>query len=514
MYPEHFFHYINQKIKKEWRFAFCSALCMGLLIHMFRLTNHLLTWDSVYNFHSDQNVIHLGRCFLTLTCGIGSYYDLQWVNGLLSLIYLSLVSVCLTELFSLKKKVCIFLMCGITVSFPSVASTFAYMYTADGYFLAQLLVTLAVLITLKCKKGFLPGIFLFALAAGSYQAYISYAVMLILTWSALQLLWEKLSVRQLLGYWVRFLLMGSIGIGFYLIANKLLTVLEGASASDYNGISTMSIPDARGLVLAAKNCIIDFAYFFFGPLDSMNFYKILNASLILLLLLLFCHLVWKQKLYQKWGNLLMALVCLGAMPFACSMIYFLSPSVRYYMLMYAGFSLIYLLPVLFYENMNDSEPAVKSGLSPKLLLSWGCIVLTVLTVFNFILISNISYLYMVTSNEKTFQLVSRMTDRIEHLEDYPSAKKLCLLGHFEDYDTISLTLPPAMAGIRDSVLISEQEHFVAMMETYFGLSLENCSEEEQKQIQSSALFAGMDCWPAADSVVLEGDTVIIKIGEE
>ena len=167
MYPETVFHTIRQKIKKSWSFAFRSAFCMGLIIHMYRLTNHLLTWDSVYNFHDSQNKADLGRCFLTISCGIGSYYDLQWINGLLSLLYLSLTCVCVVEIFSLHKKSSIFFVCGLTVSFPVVASTFAYMYTADGYFLAQLTAALAVLVTLRYQKGFLAGLTLLAFSYGS-----------------------------------------------------------------------------------------------------------------------------------------------------------------------------------------------------------------------------------------------------------------------------------------------------------------------------------------------------------
>lgn len=523
MYPEHFFHTIKQKLKPDWIFAFSTAFCMGLLIHLQRLTNHLLTWDSVYNFHDSQNVIHLGRCFLTLSCGIGSYYDLQWINGLLSLFYLSLTSVCLTEIFSLHKRTDIFLISGLTVSFPSVASTFAYMYTADGYFLAQLAAVLAVLVTLKYKKGFLTGLVLLAFSYGSYQAYVSYAIMLILAWSVLQLIAARLSVKELLRYWMRFLFMGALGTGLYLICNRILTRLEGIKTSDYNGIASMSLPDAPHLIAAARNCIIDFVYFFFGPLDRVNFYKILNACLLLLLAVLILRLIIKRRLYREIGVLLMLIFCFAAMPFVCSMIYFLSPDVRYYMLMYAGFGLIYMLPALFYETMADhramrkAEPGKQASrercFSFRLCLSWGCVIITALTVFNFALTDNISYLYMVTSNEKTMQLVSRMTDRIEQLEDFRSAEKLCMIGHFDDYDTISLNLPPAMAGVRDSYMISEQAHFAAMMDTYFGLELESCTEEEREIIRSAEAFREMGCWPSVTSIRQIDDTIVIKISD-
>lgn len=517
MYPENFFHLIRQKLKKEWIFTFCCALCMGLAFHLYRLTNHLLTWDSVYNFHDSQNTIHLGRCFLTISCGISSYYDLQWVNGLLSLVYLSLTCVCLTEIFSLRKRTGMFLVCSLTVAFPSVAGTFAYMYTADGYFLAQLCAVLAVLATLKYKRGFLPGLLLLAFSYGSYQAYISYAVMIILAWTILQLMQNSLSIRELLPVWIRLLLMGGSGTLLYFLCNRLLTAVQGIAASDYNGISAMSLPDGPGLLLAVKNCIIDFVYFFFGPLDKINFFKMLNGVLFILLFLLLFHMIRKQKLYRKPGALLLIILCFAVMPFVCSMIYFLSPNVRYYMLMYAGFSLIYMLPVLFYDRFYPEDSPLKRGiyaLSVNLILAWGCVLVTALNVFNFALIDNISYLYMTSSNEKTFALVSRMVDRIEQLNDFDSAEKLCVIGHFDDYDTISLNLPPAMAGVRDSYLISEQAHFAAMMDTYYGLELENCTEEEQDAIRDSDMFRSMDCWPSTSAIAQIGDTVIIKIADK
>lgn len=505
MYPEHFIDLIKNKIKKDWLFAFGSAFLTGLIIHLFRLTNHLLTWDSVYNFHDPQNIIHLGRCFLTLSCGIGSYYDLQWINGLLSLLYLSLTCVCLTEIFSQRKRISIFLVSALTVSFPTVASTFAYMYTADGYFLAMLFVTMAVLFTIRYRKGWISGLFLIAAAYGSYQAYISYAIMLILAWTVLQLLFTETTVKDTLRYWGRFLLMGGLGTVLYLICNKILSAVEGVAASDYNGISTMSLPDGPRLVQAVKDCLIDFVYFFFGPLDTMNLYKILNAALWILLAVLLIRLILQSKIYRTPGRFLMMLFCLVAVPFVCSIIYFLSPQVRYYMLMYAGFSLIYMLPVLLYDK---SIPALGAP------ASWLCVLLTAVTVFNFALISNIGYLYMKASNEMTFALTNRMVDRIEQLEDYDSVKKLCMIGHFEDFDRISLNLPPSMAGIRDSYFISEQAHFAAMMDTYFGLKLEVCSDEERAEIQTGDAFKQMGCWPAKDSVIQIGDTAVIKIAAE
>ena len=47
----------------------------------------------------------------------------------------------------------IVLCAAIFVSFPTVVSSFAYMYTADAYLLAFLLATLAVYLTWCVKSG-------------------------------------------------------------------------------------------------------------------------------------------------------------------------------------------------------------------------------------------------------------------------------------------------------------------------------------------------------------------------
>ena len=144
-------------------------------------------------------------------------------------LYLSLTCVCVVEIFSLHKKSSIFFVCGLTVSFPVVASTFAYMYTADGYFLAQLTAALAVLVTLRYQKGFLAGLTLLAFSYGSYQAYVSYAVMLIVTWSILRLIDRAFPVKELLAHWGRFLLMGGAGTALYLLSSRILGTVDRKS---------------------------------------------------------------------------------------------------------------------------------------------------------------------------------------------------------------------------------------------------------------------------------------------
>ncbi len=510
MYPADAINKIRSTFTTERKFAFFSAFGIGLLIHFYRLTNHLLTWDSVYNFYDPQNKVAHGRCFLTLGCGISSYYDIQWIIGLFSLLWLSLTCICLTVIFDIKRKGLILLTSVITVAFPSVAGTFGYMYTADGYFLAQLCAALAVLVTIKYRKGWIGGLLLLAFSYGSYQAYVSYAVMLILAWLILQIMQENIS-SALPSQLIRLLLMGIGGTIFYFISIKALGLIQHETLADYNGISAMSIPGPAAFIEATQNCLIDFAYFFFGPLDKGYLFKCINtvtfATLIILVLI-----AWRQMGIRRFKGILLSLLCFVAMPFACFMIYFVSPDVRYYMLMEAGVSIIYLLPLLLYQELrlyDDSEP----NFTGKHIMSWMTILAVIASAFYFILVDNISYLYMTTSNSKTFQLLSRMAAVMEQTNDYEHAKRLAVIGHFDGYDDININLPPAMAGVRDGYIISESAHYTAMFDTYYGIALEPYSRNEITSLQKEAYVSAMPCWPQKGSVTVQDDTLIIKVSD-
>lgn len=139
-------------LKEEWMVGFITTWIVGLLAHAYRFFNFLPIWDSIYNFTGVGSTYTLGRWFLGYAGLITSMFDLPWVNGAFSLFYISIVVILLTEMFEIKNKGMIVLCAAIFVSFPTVVSSFAYMYTADAYLLAFLLATLAVYLTWCVKK--------------------------------------------------------------------------------------------------------------------------------------------------------------------------------------------------------------------------------------------------------------------------------------------------------------------------------------------------------------------------
>ena len=123
---------IKAKIRPYWVTAFVSCMVIGLLTYGYLMSNHFLTHDSMWNLYSDQNMITSGRQFLQFACGISSYYDLPWFNGLLAIFYLAITSVLVVEGLGIRSHINAALSAGIIVTFPSVIGL-----QRCGYFLSM-----------------------------------------------------------------------------------------------------------------------------------------------------------------------------------------------------------------------------------------------------------------------------------------------------------------------------------------------------------------------------------------
>ena len=78
-----------KQMKSQWKAAFSGTFLIGFLTYFYTMSHHFLTYDSMWNLYSAQDMITSGRQFLTYACRISSDYDLPALNGILAIFYLS-----------------------------------------------------------------------------------------------------------------------------------------------------------------------------------------------------------------------------------------------------------------------------------------------------------------------------------------------------------------------------------------------------------------------------------------
>lgn len=293
---EFYIQKVYRKISDREKKIFFVTLVIILLVHAFRLLNFIPNHDSLWNYYGNLDVVTSGRWTLTYAASISSYFDVQWLNGLLSVIYISVSTVFIVRLLEIKNTFlgCI---CGILLgAYPTVVCTFMYMYTADAYFLAMLLATLAAYFMIsKDWKRRLMGSIALGIAMGIYQVYLSFTLLLLILWLLRKVLVEEKPIGRFV---FNMLYSGVIGAVIYIVG--LYLRLAGRELSSYQGIGDSTlIHSPVWYFRTIRQTYIDFSRLLFGA-DAygnsiIRYIMLILAITAMGIICVKCVLLFKKK---------------------------------------------------------------------------------------------------------------------------------------------------------------------------------------------------------------------------
>ena len=504
--PEQFLEKFKQWLRPEWKTAFIASIIIGFLTHLYAFVNYLPNHDGLINIYNTQLKFKLGRFFLGPFSGISSFFDLPFVIGVLSILYLAITVVLIVEILKFRKTLSIWLTAGLVVSFPTIASTFSYMFTADAYMFGFMLAALAVLVTQKYRYGFIGGSLIFYLSVGVYQANLPLALTLIaLVWIQ-DILFGNKTFKVIFSKWFSYILTVGIGMILYAITFKTYQTFFAGEISDYQGLNEIGSGSVGVLssLAAIKNSMIAFFFRGFQADATMTFLDILNVILVFVLIAGFIWAFRKKPMIR----IVLAAGVFIAMPVLSYCMYFVSPGVVYHMLMVMGLVSFYLLPIVFYDQMVHAKRFGQG-------LAWSTVVVLGLTVFNFGLIANISYFNTTLKYEKSIAYANRVLDRIEQTPGFENVTKLAIFGtYYLKSELGSSTIPsriPSMTGVLGETMLAQPYHYQYLFTNEFGESFHLASAEEKQKIQASDWFEAMPTWPHRDAVRVVDDIVVIKL---
>lgn len=509
MTPTQVFQKFNKKIKRQWKLAFLSAFSIGLLIHMPAMLSDIPNHDGLASMYFDQNMITSGRWFLSVACGFSSYYTIPWMIGLLGLLFLGLASVVLTELLEVDTGWAIVLNSGLLVSFPALASTFAYVFTLDGYMLALLLAVLAVLLTKKYRLGFLWGGVCLAFSMGIYQAYLAFAVVLSL-FAVLMLYAEEKSVAEKVKGTLKYLGMGVLGTVLYYVILQILLKIQGKELASYQGINGMASGSTdRGLVGMIVNLYRDFVVFtlkgnvlFHNPISFTAVILLVLAAVVSAVALVRNRKWWKKPLF-----FVIIIVAAAAMPIAANVILLVSPDVTYHLLMRYQW-VLYLIGLTAFVSGN-------AGLARRSAVpEWAALLAAFALVFFYGVTDNIGYSNLQKQYEKTYAYCTRLLDRIEQTDGYYQGIPIAMIGVVgeESYPVTDITLPVtgSMIGLNGDRLVYTGENYRSFIKNYLGATLNILPPEAMSEMYYSEEYIAMDSFPGENSIRIIDGIMYIK----
>lgn len=510
--------FYRTKVKQNQKIAFISTFLIGLLVHLYKFSNTLPNHDSLYNYYSSQNMVGSGRWFLSIACGFSSYFDLPWLNGVLSLFFIALTMVVIVDIFEMKNPVLIILSGALLVSFPSITETFFFEFTADGYMVAMLLAAAAVYLSRMEEKRvshlILSGICI-CLSCGIYQAYVSFALVLALCYFIYGLLGNCWKTKACL-HWVRNqIIIYVVSLTAYYGIWKLCLLIEGISANDYQGISEVGKLSIPLLWHGLKN-VIRTPVLFFLQWDVLErgftLYGVLNIIFLLVMAtILVIAAVKSGILHRKTQFVLMLLSLVIIFPCACIW-HFTSEDVGYRPMMLSSLVLLYIFTALLIERWASVKWRNVAGL------------LFTVIVFNYAVMANISYYYLNLCYERTYAEGLEMISKIHEFQDEYELEHIAVVGNriyevqLDDVDTISGKKNPGgnihiLSGGLEKTLLYDQAHTVRFLDTILGLELEPSAKDELDMLEQSATVANMGIWPASDSMTVVDHTLVLKLAE-
>ncbi len=533
--------FYQNRIKKTWKLAFFSAFFLGLLVHAYKFCNVLLNSDAMYNFYSSQNMVTSGRWFLSIACGLSSYFDLPWVNGILSLCFMGLTAAMIAEVFRMENPVLIVLCSGMLVSFPSITATMAYEFTADGYMLAMALAATSVCLTrieqidkAHWKQLLLSSVCI-CLACGIYQAYVSFAFIFAVCYFMYELLEYRFENRQ---YWKWIgaqILIYIFALAAYYLIWKLCLHFQGAVASSYQGMDQMRLVGVRELAGVIIKIGKDFLSFFlqwnifkFG----ITLYSFLNILFLIFFAGVLLAAIWKSGMLKRKVHLLLLLLCCAALPIGGYMWLFVSPEVYYHGVMLQSMSLLYILMAVLVERWLSKR------------LKTMALILLVAIEFNNFISANLYYRYMGLCFEKTQAVATEVSTRI-HLLDDGTVKYVAFYGGLDEWEEEfffandglrriggcrllhrTIFSPMFLSQYTDFdlsyyrnhdleypiVTIDREMNIPAPVDWEFRFPL--LGTDQKAALAQTQEVKSMPVWPAAGCVRVVGDTVVVKFSEE
>ncbi|MGN0468160.1 MAG: glucosyltransferase domain-containing protein [Acutalibacteraceae bacterium] len=500
--------FYDEKIKSEWKSTFYITIIIGLFVHIYKFTNNLPIHDSLLNYYDSQNIIGSGRWFLSVACAFSSFFDLPWIDGLFTVILTALTAVVIVDIFKINNSIIGGLIGGILITFPSMTEILFFEYTADGYAMAMLFSALAVRLSLSKTKPKLCMAFsavLICLCCAIYQAYVSFGLMLVLSYFVLELLRQGPEKKSNKAFIFKQIAIYAVGLILFYVIWKLLLVIENHQVNDYQGISSMKL-SVKNILTAPISSLICVFKFLFG--NGLSAYTVLNIVFFVSLCVVTIFAIIKSKIYKNIFKTILLFLSCAVMPIAICVWYFTTNNVFYSARMLHSVSVLLILFILLCEEY--CKDFIKNIV----------LVFLIAVIANNAVIANINYYYLDNIYESTYATVLEMVFKIKSIDEESSITKICPIGKRDPYYiTDENSLPEYAKGIgsisrfikRD--LIFEGERFVAFANHTFNYEYTLVDNDTKEKFEKMDEVKEMEAWPGKDSIRIIDDTIVIKFAD-
>lgn len=527
------FNYLKDKFhsdKNRIILVIIATTLSYLFAHGFRMANTMFSGDSLLMIYQNDYAwqISLGRCFQPIWLFIRGSIAAPWMITILSIVWLGLSVYLSSDLLDIKKPLLLSILSGImTINTAIICTNATFVPWSDLFALALFLAVLGVwLIARKNIYSTTTGILCLTLSLGTYQAYISVALTLvvILIFKALYIE-NKLIVilKKILSYAVSFLIAGVI---YYICWKIFQKVFHIWTSNSYNGMADIgdysSTSIASLLLLTYKQVI----YFFWNPdvfvslyfkgqsLSTLWIYIIRFINILVIAFIITATAVLhKRNNKSSWINFVLGIIILAIFPVSINIICLISKGMVHSLMNYS-YNMVYILGLVVLSELSIIHSDKKLQKISAVIIPVSLILVCwVNAVF-----ANQIYLKKQLQEDAAKAEMSRIVMDIEKMDDYQSGQtKVSFIGSFAD--STELISPEGFDslvayGVSDSSMFYHgTEEAMIINELNVNMNIINIRDDENYTEDIESKIDDMSCYPATGSIKYIGDIIVVKISD-
>lgn len=512
--------------------AFLFSFIAMLITHLYMFTNKIVNHDDVNRLlvgDTDEVKIQHGRWAGVFFDHVsGSSVSVPYIIGGISVLAVAGSCVLLVDIFKVKSRISIILICLLIATFPVSANIFLYGYIADVYFISMFLAVCGGRLLLCGYVPFkLAGTVLLTLACGCYQAFWCMGIGILFLYFVFDFLKFVGGGKENIKVWIYQIFQCFFWIGvsliLYLIITKLVQNHTGFGATQYQGLDSMGSYESFWQII--KVLIVSYDEFF------VFFYKkgffVASRMLVIINILLTVFMVavmikigkTNKRSWGFWGIMLGIMICI---PLFSNLISVASQNETHVLMEY-GYVLPYFICIVLLEHLVSQRKDSRTNVFHAALYI-SIYIMLFMVVYKGYITDNEIYFRQQLNYEATYSYTLRLLYRIEEFDGYEPYMQVALINEnpqVNDHITIMQDNYPYemkyfdylndMVGTEPYTFVKRANDVSDFCKYYHGYDLHLVEIGELQKLAQSETFQQMGTYPDAGGMRLIDDVLVIKL---
>lgn len=533
---------LYKKISSQFKVALISTVVIGIVAHLFCYTN-------IFPFHDNSALYWEPIDFSQAATGsrwmapfwqamVGNML-LPWIEGVLTLFFFGVSSWLVCEVLSIHNTVLVCLVSGLLVTSPTTISSNMYLSSAHIYAGALLLAALSVYAFEKAQRGWLWSLLCLVLCAGTYGAYVGFAVSLFLMLQIVRIVSTPcLEEKAVFLHHLLFLVICGASM---LLTSVIISVLLRFSNTPTQDRVERAMNGGVQYYLDGVEQAVKDVITCFSPASNLSYFqrnRILYALFVLVAavtLLLCVYTLVKNQIWKRFVCTLVVLIDLLCLPLAMNLIGIFYPShtlMRFaYILPWLCF--VQIVQILIEDKQwcgrvpQNTKKTVCASIYTFLVLS-----LSVVTVVSEIYVANAAYAKAYALHESGISLTNRIVDRIEGTPGYVAGEtKVFFVGSLWDnyyFREDGYDITNSITGVALNTALTYNLVLTTYIQQHLGIDMDILTTYECVSLDSDLLRNLLDecgvawandaakivedlhAYPASDCVYLKDNVLLIR----